>query len=94
MPLFLAISPTLLWFGPILLILGFAALTLMPFGRQAVQKMILTGAALTMFGLAPAIAVNGFGGAAYADETAPAASPAQQIMLSGMGSQIIYGIAE
>lgn len=94
MSVIFAISPGLMMFGPLLVALGIVGLAILPVARNALRRVTMTGAAVTMLAVLPQVAINGLASPAHADGHAAAAPASQQIMLSGMTSQIIYGIAE
>jgi hypothetical protein len=88
MALFLAMSPGLLWFGPVLLTLGLLGLMVSRFGRRELMQVTMTGLVVTMVGIGKQLAV-GFPGAAHASGSDQVGA-VQAAMLSGMGSQIVY----
>jgi hypothetical protein len=90
MPILLSISTSLIWFGPLLLVLGVLGLTFSPFGRREIRRIALTGLAMTVIGAVPQLAAGALPGAAYAMEADGSHSPVQAVLLSGMTSQIVY----
>ena len=90
MSFLLAISPGLIWFGPLLLVLGGLGLALSPVGRSEIRRVLVTGFVVTLVGTMPQLLVGPMAGAAHANTSQAPVSPAQTLLLSGMTSQIVY----
>jgi uncharacterized membrane protein len=89
MPMILAAAPGLASIGLVMLALGVVGLMFAPAARGEVGRVLATGLVVTLIGASPML-LGGTPGAAFAGAEHGAASPVQQVMLSGMGSQIVY----
>ena len=64
MSFLLAISPGLIWFGPLLLVLGGLGLALSPVGRSEIRRVLVTGFDVTLVGTMTQLLVGPMAGAA------------------------------